>query len=186
MGKAKQIRIKNRIYYFYNYYFYQSLKFQIKLRIKQKIDKKHYKNIDIYYIEYIAIKNIDDCGNIYRINLLYLLFNHASGYIEYNSAEEKNGNKYLIFNDSVNENQGLLKKYADVCDEIKNEIKAINGGEENHYGKDYVKIKFNSDNDLSLNKPLKCHAVTIIIRSLFEEGGKIYSQDFLDDTLYEL
>ena len=66
MGKAKQIRIKNRIYYFYNYYFYQSLKFQIKLRIKRKIDKKHYKNIDIYYIEYIAIKNIDDCGNIYR------------------------------------------------------------------------------------------------------------------------
>ena len=49
-----------------------------------------------------------------------------------------------------------------------------------------MKIKFNSDNDLSLNKPLKCHAVTIIIRSLFEEGGKIYSQDFLDDTLYEL
>ena len=116
---------------------------------------------------------------------MFLLFNHASGYIEYNSVEEKNGNKYLIFNDSVNENKGLLKKYADVCDGIKNETKAINGGEENHYGKDYVKIEFNSDNDLPLNKPLKCHAVTIIIRSVFEEGGKIYPQDFLDDTLYE-
>ena len=50
-----------------------------------------------------------------------------------------------------------------------------NGGEENNYGKEYVKIKFNSDDDLPLNKPLKLHAMTIIIRSVFEEGGKIYS-----------
>ena len=52
---------------------------------------------------------------------MYLLVNHASGYIE-----EKNGNKYLIFDDSVNENKGLLEKYADVWNEIKNEIKASN------------------------------------------------------------
>ena len=69
---------------------------------------------------------------------------------------------------------------------IKNEIKAINGGKENDYGKDYMKIKFNSDNDLPLNEPLKLHAMTIIIRSVFEEGGKLYPQVFLDDTLYEL
>ena len=42
--------------------------------------------------------------------------------------KKKNGNKYLILDDSVNENTGLLKKYADVCDGIKKEIKAINGG----------------------------------------------------------
>ena len=131
-----------------------------------KIDKKHYKGINIYYIGYITIKKIDDCENIYSVNPLYLLVNHASGYIE-----EKNGNKYLIFDDSVNENKGLLKKYADVWDGIKNEIKAINGGEENNYGKDYMKIKFNSDDDLSLNKLLKCHAIAIIIRSVFEGEG---------------
>ena len=109
-----------------------------------------------------------------------MLVNHASGYIE-----EKNGNKYLIFDDSVNENKGLLKKYADVWDGIKNEIKAINGGKENDYGKDYMKIKFNSDDDLPLNKPLKFHAVTTIIRSVFEEGGKLYPQVVLDGCLYE-
>ena len=92
----------------------------------------------------------------------------------------------MIFYYSVNKNAGLLKKYADVWDGIKNEIKAINGGEENNYGKDYMKIKFNSDDDLPLNKPLKFHAMTIIIRSVFEEGGKLYPQVFLDDTLYEL
>ena len=66
-----------------------------------KIDKKHYKGINIYYIGYITIKKIDDCENIYSVNPLYLIVNHASGYIE-----EKNGNKYLIFDDSVNETKG--------------------------------------------------------------------------------
>ena len=99
------------------------------------------------------LKKIDDCENIYSENPLYLLINHASGYIE-----KKKGNKYLIFDDSVNENK------ADVWDGIKNEIKAINGGKENNYEKDNMKIKFNSDEDLPLNKPLKFHAMTIIIR----------------------
>ena len=49
-----------------------------------------------------------------------------------------------------------------------------------------MKIKFDSDNDLPLNKPLKFHAMTIIIRSVFEEDGKFYSQVFLDDALHEL
>ena len=105
---------------------------------------------------------------------------HANGCIE-----EKNGNKYLTFDDFVDENKEVLKKYTDVWDGIKNKIKTINGGKENDYGKDYMKIKFNSDNDLPLNKPLKFYRMTIIIRSVFEDG-KLYSPAFLDDTLYEL
>ena len=54
------------------------------------------------------------------------------------------------------------------------------------YEKDYMKIKFNSDDDLPLNKPLKFHNMTIIIRSAFEEDGKLHPQVFLDNTLYEL
>ena len=75
----------------------------------------------------------------------------------------KKGNKYFIFDYSVNENKALLKKYADACDGIKNETKAINGGEENNYGKDKMKTKFNSNDDSPLNKPLKFHAMTIIV-----------------------
>ena len=101
-----------------------------------------------------------------------MLVNHASGYIE-----KKSGNKYLFFDYYVNENKALLKKYADVWDGIKNEIKAINGGKENDYGKDYMKIKFNSDDILPLNKPLKFQAMTIIIKSVFE-GSKLYPQVF--------
>ena len=37
-----------------------------------------------------------------------------------------------------------------------------------------MKIKFDSDENLPLNKPLKFHAMAIIIRSVFEEGGKFY------------
>ena len=177
MGEVKQINIKNRTYYFYNGMNYIK-NFETNLL---KIDRKSYKNIGIYNIGYITIKKIDDCENIYSVNPLYLLVNHASGYIE-----EKNGNKYLIFDDSVNENKGLLKKYADVWDGIKNEIKTINGGKENDYEKNYMKIKFNSDDDLPLNKPLKFHAMVIIMRSVSEEDDKLYPQVFLDDTLYEL
>ena len=54
------------------------------------------------------------------------------------------------------------------------------------YEKDYMKIKFNCDDDLPLNKSLKFHNITITIRSVFEEDGKLYPQVFLDDALYEL
>ena len=57
------------------------------------------KSIDVYYIRYIAIKKIDDCENIDSVSSLYFIINHATGYIA-----EKNGNKYLIFDDTVNEN----------------------------------------------------------------------------------
>ena len=84
MEKVKQIEIKNRTYYFYNDII-NIEEFDSNLL---KIDKKSYKDIDIYYIGYITIKKIDDCENIHSVNPLYLLINHARDY-----TEEKNGNK---------------------------------------------------------------------------------------------
>ena len=175
MEKIRQIEIKNRTCYFYS----DIINIEEFDSNFLNIDKKHYKGINIYYIGYITIKKIGDWENIHSVNPLYLLINHASGYIE-----EKNGNKYLIFDDSANENKGLLKKCANVWYGIKNKIKTINEGKEDNYGKDYMKIKSNFDDDLPLNKLLKFHAATIIIRSIFEEGGKLYPQVFLDDTVW--
>ena len=175
MGIVKQIDIKNRTYYFYNDII-DIKDFEPKLL---KIDKKSYKNIGIYNIGYITIKKIDDCKNIHSVNPLYLLIDHANGYIE-----EKGVNKYLVF-DSTDKNKELLKKYNDVFNGIRDKIKEINS-DECDYEKDYMKIKFNSDDDLPLNKPLKFHNMTITIRSVFEEDGKLYPQVLLDDTLYEL
>ena len=64
-----------------------------------------------------------------------------------------------------------------------NKIKQINVSDCD-YEKDFMKIKFNSDEDLPSNKPLKFHAMTVIIRSVFEEDGELYPQVFLDDALY--
>ena len=113
------------------------------------------------------------------MNTLYLRINHASGYIE-----EKGVNKYLVF-DSTDENKELLKKCNDIFDGIRGKIKEVST-DEYDYEKDYMKIKFNSDDDLPLNKPLKFHNMTITVRSVFEEDGKLYPQVFLHDTLYEL
>ena len=143
-----------------------------------KIDKKSYKNIGIYNIGYITIKKIDEYESIYRVNPFHLQLNQANGYIE-----EKNGNKYLIF-DTTDENKELQKKYKDVWNGIKNKINTINSGEFD-YEKNYTKIKFNSDDGLPLNKPLKFHAMAIVIRSVFEEDSKLYPHVFLDDALYE-
>ena len=79
------------------------------------------------------------------------------------------------------------KKYSDVWRKIKNKIEEVSSGESD-YEKDYIKIKFNSDDSLPLNKLLKFHSMikTITIRSVFEEDGKLYPHILLDDTLYEL
>ena len=99
-------------------------------------------------------KLIDGYENIYRVNSFYIIGDHARGYIE-----EKEVNKYFIF-DSTDENKELLKKYNDVFNGIRNKIKKISG-DECDYEKDYMKIKFNSDDDLPLKKPLKFHLMTI-------------------------
>ena len=175
MGTTKQLNIKTRTCYFYNDIINLE-KFDARLL---KIDKKAYKDISIYNTGYVTKKKIDDCNNINSVNPLYLNITHSNGYIE-----EKGVNKYLVF-DSTNENKELLKKYNDVFNGIRDKIKEINS-DECDYEKDYMKIKFNSDDNLPLNKPLKFHNMTITIRSVFEEDGKFYPQVFLDDTLYEL
>ena len=110
---------------------------------------------------------------------MYLHITHESGYIEEISA-----NKYLIF-DSIDENKELLKKYNNVFNGIREKIKEINS-DECDYEKNYMKMKFNSDNNLTLNKLLKFDNMSITIRSVFKEDDKLYPQVFLDDTLYEL
>ena len=65
-------------------------------------------------------------------------------------------------------------------------LKKMSNNKSGEYKKDYMKIKFNSDDKLPLNNQLKFPSVTRVIRSDFEEDGKYYSQIFLDDCWYEL
>ena len=162
MDTTKQINIKNRTYYFYNDII-DLENFDAKLL---KIDKKSYKDINIYNIGYVTKKKIYDCMNINSVNPLHLGITPANGYIE-----EKDMNKYLIFN-STDENKELLKKYNDVFNGIRDKVKERNSNDCD-YEKGYMKIKFNSDDDLPLNKSLKFCLMAITIRCVFEENGTL-------------
>ena len=112
-----------------------------------KIDKKSYKIIGIYNIGYITIKKVDDYENINSVNPLYLMIGKVIGHIK-----ENNKNKYLVFN-STYENKEIFKKYGELWDGIKNKIEPINDGKKCKYDKDFMKIKFDTYDDLPLNKP---------------------------------
>ena len=110
---------------------------------------------------------------------MYLIINETIGHFE-----EQNGNKYLVLDD-VDENKEVSKKYEEVWEGVKKEIEAINGGEKIEHWKDFKTIRFESNDDLPMNKPIKLRLLTIIIRYVFSEDGKFYPQLFLD-ALYEL
>ena len=113
-----------------------------------KIDKISYKNIGIYYIGYITMKDSDNV-KINSVNRLYLIIGELDG-----SIEENNGNKYLIFT-STDKNKKVLEKYAKLLDEIKYHVQTINTSKSGEYDKDYLIIKFSSSDDLPLNEILK-------------------------------
>ena len=175
MGDIKQINIKNRTYYFFN----------DMINIKDfdpsllKIEKMLYKNISIYYIGYITVKDSDHV-KINSVNPLYLIIGEVNGH-----TEENNRNKYLTFA-STDKNKKVLEKYTKLCGEIKYHIQTINAGKSGEYEKDCMKIKFSSGDDLPLNITLKLHNLTITVRSVFEEDGKYYPQVFLGECLYEV
>ena len=108
---------------------------------------------------------------------MYLIIGKVDGH-----TEEKDGSKYLVF-DSTDENKEKLKKETENWKGIKNKTQTINGGKKGEYGRDFIKIKFDTDDNLPLNKQLKLHMVAIIVISVFEEDGKFYPQL---DCLYEL
>ena len=108
MGKTKELNIKNQTYYFFN----DMINIKMFESNLLKIDKKPYKEIDIYYIGYITVKMFGDCENIHSVNPLYLSIYSSTGYFK-----EKNGGKYLILDP--------IKKYEEVFSGIKLEIEMI-------------------------------------------------------------
>ena len=82
--------------------------------------------------------------------------------------------------------KGSIKKYTGLWDGIKNEIETINSSRTGKYGKDFMKIKFELDDDLSLNKKSRFSTMAIVVRSIFEDEGKFYPQVYLGECFHEL
>ena len=85
MRETKELDIKNRTYYFLNDIidirdFHSNL---------LKIDKKPYKDIDVYCIGYITIKKLGDCDNIHSVNSLYLTIYSTTGYFKETYGEKE-------------------------------------------------------------------------------------------------
>ena len=108
------------------------------------------------------------------------MINRIDGFIE-----EENGDKYLNIA-STDRNSEVLKKYSEVWNGITDCIEKINNNRLGEYYKDFMKIQFNSDDDIPLNKLLNFPTITVITRNIFEKDGKYYPQISLDECLYEV
>ena len=142
------------------------------------IDKIPFKstNIDIYHIEYITMKILDHV-NIDSQNPLYLIFKNVDGY-----TEESNRDKYLMFA-STDKNKELFKKYTELWNDTKNRIKTINSREPIKYKKDFMKIRFESEDDFPLGKILSIPGMIIVTRSVFQGDNKYNTRVYLHEFI---
>ena len=155
----RQMNIKNRTYYFYSDLI--NIKdFDARLL---RSDKKTSLGLDIYYIGYVTKKSD---WNVSSVNPHYLMINRIDSFIE-----EKNGDKYLNIA-STDRNSEALRKYSEVWNAIKDYIERINNNKLEECERDYMKIKFNSNDHIPLNKQLNFPTITVIIRIIFEKDGK--------------
>ena len=168
----RQLNIKGRTYYFYN----DLINIKNFNSNNLKLDKKSVLGNDVYYIGYITKK---PQWNVNSVNPLYLTINKIKGHFE-----EVDGDKYLIIR---SENGDIMQKYQEVFDGINEIIKRINDySQPIKYENRYMKIKFNIDNNIPLNKIIYFPTITIIIRSVTQKDVKYYPQLFLDECLYKV
>ena len=146
----RDLNIKSRTYYFYN----DLINIKNFNSNKLKLDKKGLLGTDVYYIGYITKKSQ---WHVFSVNPLYLMINKIKGHFE-----EVDGDKYVIVS---SENGDIMQKYREVFDGIKETIKKINDyGQPVKYDDNYMKIKFNTDDNIPLNKIIYFTTITIIIR----------------------
>ena len=171
----KKINIENRPYYFFS----DIINIQNFDPNLLRIDKISFKTINavFYCIKYITMKSLNhvnfDCKNS-----RHLVFNGVGGYI--GKIKEDN---YLIFA-STDKNKEVLEKYTELSDQIKTQIETINGSKPIEYKKDFIKIRFQADDDLPLGRVLSI-PVMVVTGSIFQEGSKYYPQVVLHECVYK-
>ena len=160
-NKCKDIDVKNRAYYF----------FDDIINTKNfdpnniEINEKSYENIFIYYIGYVTIKD-HKYLNIKSVNPLYLIFRKVNGHFE-----EINKNKSLMLL-STNESKEKNKKYEELWSKIRDLIRLITRNSDD-YNEKYMKIKFNSDDELPLNKTKEIPSMIMVLELFFMKIANI-------------
>ena len=98
--------------------------------------------------------------------------------------EKINKNKYLTLV-LTNENKEKNKKYEELWSKIRDSVRSMTENSD-EYDEKYMKMKFNSDGELPLNKMIKIPSLIIVARDVFHENDKFYSQVPLEECLYQL
>ena len=173
MEELRQINIKNQSCYFYN----DIIDFDDFDESKIKIDKRGINDIDIYYLGYEYKKKHTEGNVINSINPCYLRIRDMRG--QFKKGKDDNVWCLIIFGDA-----DILRKFANIWKSIRASIEE-NTDDIVQYDKDYMKIKFESNDNLPTDNIINMHQVTIIIRLVFQKGKKLYPQIYLDDCLYK-
>ena len=168
-NKVKDINIKKRTCNFFN----DIISKENFDPNNVKIDEKSYKNILIHYIWYVTIKGYVKTSSV---NSLYLTFRYGNVYFK-----EINGNKYLSLV-PTNESKEKIKKYEELWSKIKDLVRSITKNSD-CYEEKYMKIKFHSDYELSLNKTIEIPSMIIVVKAVLNknENNKYYPQTFSDE-----
>ena len=131
INKVKDIDVKNRTYCFFN----DIINIKKFYSNDIKINENSYKDIFIYYIGYVMIKD-SKYVKINSVNPLYLIFRKVNGYFE-----EINGNKYLTLV-PTNESKEKIKKYKELRNKIRDVVRSLTKSSD--YDEKFMKIKITS------------------------------------------
>ena len=177
------MKSKNRLDYLLNDNIIVNIKdFDSNLLEINKLSFKGVFRVSIHYIRYIPTKSsnrvsIDRTDN--DEDYLYLFLDDVDGQIQ-----ENDGIKYLVFASSC-KNKEALKNYTKLWEETKRQIEVINNDEPIKYRKDFMKIRFGSDDDLPLGKTFNVVDMITAVASVLETDDKYYPQIFLHECGYE-
>ena len=171
---VKDINIKNHTYYF----------FDDIINVKEldpnsiKKDETSCKNILIYYIACVTIKD-SKYVIINSANPLYLMFNRINRYFE-----EINENNYLTLV-SANESKEKIKKYEEPWIKIRDLFRSVTKKLDD-YDEKYMKIKFDLDDKVPLNKTIEIPIMVIVVAAIFYGNNKYFPQVFLNECLNKM
>ena len=140
-NKVKDVDTKNRT----NYFVSVIINIENFNANNVKIDEKPYNNILIYYTRCVTIKDLKSV-KINSGSPLYLIYSKVNGYFE-----EINKSKHLTLV-PTNESKEKIKTYEELWSEIKELVRESVTKSSDHYDEKYMKVKFNLDYELLLNK----------------------------------
>ena len=168
---VKSLEIKNTSYYYDD--IVHADEFDKNLI---KVDKRESRiGAAVYYIGYIVNK---PQYNINSVNPLCLILKDVKCTVE---KIEGSSDRYLVIDLS---NKDVLNVFDDMFNFISNKINKIDGDDKNVYG--YVRLKFNSDVDLPLDKLIRFHTLTVIVACVFRKVNKFYLEIYVDEGIFEV